>query len=524
MKKKMLLVYPLNYSKANVDMDSITSLTGKAGAVLTASLPTVAALTPTDKFDISMIDESIEPLNFDYPYDLVGITGFPTQLGRAREVAEEFRKRGVPVICGGPAASVSPERWRDFADVLIIGEAERIWPEFLKDFLAGDYKDEYREMEKFDLDISPVPNYSYLSKKTKKQFMMGIVQTSRGCPFDCEFCNVVVYVGHKMRYKPVATIMKEVQQIYDMGIRIIALADDNFPAGRKKAKEILRALRDWNWKQKSPVSFFSQFSIDTAQDEEFMELSAEAGLSRMVVGIETSNAASLKETGKTQNLKRSMHDDIKTFNQHGFVIATGCLVGFDNDDLSIFQHQFDFFMQTGIPGVHVYPLQALDGTRLKTRLIKEGRYIDWEKGTNKDAKYSNVHNTFTVIPKQMTNEQLTQGIYWLAWNLYKTENFIKRVQILFDDFESSPKKDTLKICKPSFNIKTLGLAFRFAKYYFTKATPDEKSILRRLIKMARNSSHPNSLVISIVAFLLLINMRTTLLNENSDIANITYPE
>ncbi len=524
MRKKLFLVYPKNYSADDIDMDSINSLTGKGGVVLTASLPTVAAMTPVDKFEITMIDESIEPIDFDAPYDLVGITGFPTQLERAREIAAEFRKRGVLVVCGGPAASVSPERWRNFTDVLIIGEAERIWPEFLNDYLAGDYKAEYIETERFDLDISPVPDYSYLSKKTKDEFMSGIVQTSRGCPFDCEFCNAIVYVGRKMRYKKVDVVIKEAQQLYDMGIRIIVLADDNFPAGREKAKEILRALRDWNNKHKSKVTFFSQFSIDTAKDEEFMELSAAAGLSRMVVGIETANTESLKETGKMQNLKRSMFDDIRTFNQHGFVVTTGCLVGFDSDDLSIFQHQFDFFMQTGIPGVHVYPLQALDGTRLKARLIKEGRYIDWEEGHTKGKKYATVHNTFTVVPKQMTQDQLVQGIYWLSWNLYKTENLIKRVQNLFDDFESSPKKDTINISKPGYNRKIFGLIFRFAKYYFTTATSDEKSTLHRLIRMARKSSHPNSFIISIVAFLLMIYMRANLLKECPDIENVAYPE
>ncbi len=523
MKKKLLLVNPKNYSISMGDIKSISDLTKSSGGLLNPSLPTVAALTPVG-IDINIVDECIEEVNFDEPCDLVGITGLTTQLTRAKEIANEFRKRGVTVVCGGPSVSVSPERWRKFSDTLIIGEAERIWPQFISDYLAGKHKPEYRETERFDLSICPVPDYSRIDPKLRRQFMAGFVQTSRGCPFDCEFCNVVIYMGHKMRYKPVETIIKEVEQLYGFGIKMVILADDNFSAGRQKAKDILRALRDWNNKQKQPVSFFTQVSIDVARDDEFLELAVAAGLTRVCIGIETSNEDSLKETNKLHNIKSDVLADVKKVQQHGIMIGTGCIVGFDSDDLSIFQRQLDFFMETGIPGIHVYPLQALDGTPLKTRLIKEGRYIDWDDACVDDKKYTNTYNTLTVIPKQMTKEQLQQGAYWLAWQLYSLDNFTKRVETFFNNFESSPKKGKLKINKQSFNIKALGLMWRLALFYFTKALPDEKAALRKMIKMSRKSSFPNSLATVIFAFLTVKYTRGMLQEINPEIARIRYPE
>ncbi len=523
MKKKLLLIYPEVFSVSYADMKAVSFLTKKTGGILNVSLPTIAALTPPE-FDVTIIDESVEPINFDAPYDLVGITGFPTQLLRAKKIALEFRKRGVPVVCGGSSVSVSPERWRDFSDVLMVGEAERTWPQFINDFLNGSYKDTYHETERFDLDISPVPDYTRLSENSSGQYIAGIVQTSRGCPFNCEFCDVVVYVGHKMRYKSIDTILQEVEQLYKMGIIAIVLADDNFSAGRENAKKILRALRDWNRTLARPVTFTTQLSIDIAQDDEFLELAVEAGLNRVGIGIETSNKESLKETGKVQNLKVDMIEEVKKFHQYGIIVISGGIVGFDHDDISIFQEQFDFFMKTGIPNIHLYPLQAPDGTPLKKRMVKEGRYRDWDVACKDGLEKANNFNTFTIIPKNMTIEQLQQGTYWLQWKLYNLANYAKRLETFFENFESSPKKYKVKIPKLGFAKRGYGIIYRIIIYYFTKAPADEKSALRRMIRAARRSSHPNSLTFAIMAFLSIKNTRGLILELNPEVDTVCLPE
>ncbi len=520
MKKKLLLIAPQSYI---VDYASAKNkLFSKKGAMLNAGLAVIAALTPSD-FEVKIIDENVEPIDFDAHYDMVGLTGFPTQFFRARQIAHEFQKRGVLVVCGGSSVSVSPEKWGTFADILIVGEAERIWPEFMADYLAGSYKNEYRELEKIDLTNAPVPDYSSISPESLSHYMMGIVQTGRGCPYNCEFCDVIVYVGRKMRYKPVETVLKEVDQLYNMGIKIIILADDNFSAGRKNAKSILRALRDWNRKLKEPVSFVTQLSIDIAKDDEFLELAVEAGLRTVLVGIETPNVESLKEAGKLQNLETDIVEDVKRFHEHGIVVGCGCVVGFDNDDLSIFQKQFDFLSKIGITRAVVSPLQAPDGTPLKERMIKEGRYVEWENACTKELERANTLNTFTVIPKQMTVKQLQQGALWLIWKLYNPINYAKRVKIFFDNYENSPKKDKLNILKPRLGKEGFGLLWRIFRYYITKATPDEKTALKLMFGYARKSSLPHRYSVVLYNFLLIKGTQEAAIDEEPGIANIKYP-
>ena len=284
-RKKLLLVFHKSFAVSYGDMRFVGDLMPRVG-LMNAGLTTVAALTPRT-FDIEIVDENLEQVPYDKPWDLVGITGYHTQILQAREVARRFSGRGVPVVCGGPSVSISPERWRPFADVLVIGEAERIWPRFLADFLAGRHGCEYREAERFDLAITPAPDYSGYSRRAKGTYYGGIVQTSRGCPFDCEFCDVIVFVGRKMRYKPVELIIEEVDALKGMGMKFAVLADDNFSAGRRKAKEILEALCRWNRKQRDPMSFVTQLSIEISDDAAFLELAAEAGLNRVLVGIES---------------------------------------------------------------------------------------------------------------------------------------------------------------------------------------------------------------------------------------------
>lgn len=523
MKKKMLLIYPKNFAVGYQDMKYVRYLTNKAAQFLNAGLATITALTP-DEFDVQIVDENLDDIDFDAHYDLVGISGYPAQIRRAKEIAEEFKKRGIVVVCGGSSVSISPERWRSFADVLIIGEAERIWPQFMADFLSGKYESEYRELERFDISISPVPDYSSFSKANLKRILGGVVQTSRGCPYECEFCDVIVYVGRKMRYKPVEQVVIEVEQMYEMGMRVVLLADDNFSAGIKNAKKILRALRDWNREKKKPMSFVTQLSIDIAKDDEFLELAAEAGLNRVFIGIETPNEESLKEVKKFQNLKSDLNEDVKKFHQHGILVLSGCVVGFDHDDLTIFQKQFDFFMKAGIPNTHVYPLTAGDGTPLKERMIKEGRYLDEYVDPSLDQSFVNQLNTLTIMPKQLTLKQLQQGIYWLLWEFYKMENLMERFRIFFENYKNSPKLNKLVIPKSKLDMESLVIVWKILKYYVTKAPAVERKVLKQIFNYARKSGHPQRFEIVVGAFLTAKNIQVMLQKQHPGIENIKYPE
>lgn len=514
-KKKIVLVFPRYHAVCASDVHYVRDLTRRGGYV-NCNLATLAALTPSE-FDVEIIDENIEPVDFDQPCDIVGIGGYPTQIKRACELATEFRNRGVLVVCGGPAASLNPKVWRGSADVLVLGEAEHVWPAFLRDYLAGCHRTEYRELGKPDLSDSPVPDFSRQARKSLRKYLIGVVQCSRGCPFDCEFCNVIVYVGRKMRYKPVDRIMQEIEQQARLGYKYIFLADDNFPAGRSKSKAILRAIRDWNQERRSPVKFFTQLSIDISKDDEFLELAAEAGLASVFIGIETPNVESLIETKKLQNVRTDLLEGVRRFHEHGILVGSGSIVGFDNDDITVFQKQFDFFTEAGIAQIACFPLQAAEGTRLKERMIKEGRYI------GRPAGFESMISAVSILPKNMSVEQLQQGVDWLLGRYYDLDNYVSRVQRFFENYERSPVKDRLTIPKSSVDLESLEVLARIGHYLIFRGSAEERRAFRRLVNLARRSTHPYRYFMAISSFVGAFNMRKTVRLFRPDFESASYP-
>ena len=524
MKKKILLVLPRNYEFNFINISGIIKvITKKSGGTLVLSLATIAALTPPE-FEVKIVDEDVEEIDFNEYYDIVGIGGFSVYLNRAEEIAREYSARGALIVCGGTPATFSPDRWRAFADVLILGEAENTWPRFLKDYLRGVHKTEYRETERIDISQSPVPDLSCFSPATLKKYLYGIVQVSRGCPYRCEFCSVHEYVGNKMRYKPADKVILEVEQLWRvMKSNIIYIADDNFAGIKSKAKEVLKVLIDWNKGKKKPVSFMTQLSIDAAHDEEFLELAAAAGLIRVSVGVETPNLKSLEETHKMQNLKRSILEDIKRFQEHGILVQAGCIVGFDHDDISIFRQQLDFFNTLGIPNIQVMPLQAPDGSPLKRRMIEEGRYIDWESTVRADPGQMNSLNTFTIEPKLMSRQELRQGICWLLKNLYTPENFIHRMETFFRNYENSDKRQDLKIPGTRVDWYGVGLVMRLVKYVVLNASGADRKIFQSMFQIVRRSTHPHKMIFLINFYLSFLNTQDIIHKSFPEIDAVTYP-
>ena len=520
-KKKLLLIEPKCAAFSFGDMPFLRRVLNRPGGFMNASLATIAALTPKEEFDIKIVDDKLDDIDFDAPWDIVGVTAI-THI-RAREIIAEFTKRGVLVVCGGSSVSLAPERWRPYADVLIIGEAERIWPQFIADYLAGRHQREYCETERFDLSITPVPDYSYFSKGVRGRYSIGIVQASRGCPFNCEFCDVINYVGRTMRYKPIDTIMREIEQIHRLDMNIICLADDNFSANREKATEILKAIRDWNRRQRQPVNFFTQLSIDVAQDDDFLRLAVEANLLNVLIGIESPNIESLKETRKFHNVRSDMIADLKKIQQFGIHMTGATIVGFDHDDLSIFRQHLDFHKKSGIPKIQVYPLQASDGSALKQRLIREGRYRDPDMHITGDPMLANPHNTFSLVPKQMTIDQLRDGTLWLLWQLYQADNLVERVNTFFENFNNSPYRHDLHITKPSLNRRAIVALWRFLRYYLFKVSREDRKTINRLLRIARRSTHPRSSVIAMASYFTMLDVRNFLRFQEPQIENLAYP-
>lgn len=390
-----------------------------------AAVATVAALAPPD-FNVTLCDEGISPVDFDTPADFVGITGKISQEGRMIALAREFRRRGKVVICGGPYASLSPGRLRDECDILVQGELENIAGQFFSDLRSGAWKREYFG-DKPDLRESPIPRWDLYPNH---RALSGTLQTSRGCPFECEFCDVIQYLGRKQRHKSPQQVLAELDQLYRHGYRVVFLADDNLTVYRARAKELLAAIRDWNdLRTQGRVQFSTQVSIDCARDEEMLQLCGEAGLATVFVGIETNNADSLKETKKRQNIGVDMVERMARFAANGMMVTGGMMLGFDADGLDIFERQYEFGMSLPVPMFTVTPLSAPMATPLYSRMQAENRLMEY---TQPGAV---LPWTTNIIPKQMTHAELVGGTQWLCNRLYRPAAFEHRVARFIDLFQ-----------------------------------------------------------------------------------------
>jgi radical SAM superfamily enzyme YgiQ (UPF0313 family) len=387
------------------------------------AIPTIAALAPSD-FNISLCDENVSALDLDTNADFIGITGKITQLDRMLEIARYFRKKGKTVIIGGPEASLSPEKVREDCDILVVGEIENISGQFFSDLSAGSWKSQYSG-DKPDLDKTPIPRWDLYPNDRAG---LGAVQTSRGCPFECEFCDVIQYLGRKQRHKSPARVIAELDTLYNHGYRTVFLADDNFTVYRSRAKELLVALSEWKNRKNEEFFFTTQVSIDCARDTEMLNLCADAGLTSVFIGIETPNEESLRETKKRQNIGIDLGERIERFVHSGVAVTGGMIVGFDSDNKSIFERQYQFAMSVPVPIFSVGTLVAPAATPLYARMANQNRLV--ENGS--EVAGTPWHTNMT--PLQMSRPELIAGVQWLCNRLYRPDAFAERVLRFIREF------------------------------------------------------------------------------------------
>jgi radical SAM superfamily enzyme YgiQ (UPF0313 family) len=410
---KIYLVTPKN-PPSFWTYDRILPTIGKDCIFPNLSMPTVAGLTPRE-YEIVLCDENIEPIDFDVEADIVGVTGYIVHKERMLEIVDEFRRRGRFVVVGGPYASLCPEELRGRCDVLFVDEAEETWPQFLEDLAAGEWKAEYRPEEKPDLTTSPMPRFDLLKIDSYRAMT---IQFARGCPFNCEFCDIIVVYGRRPRAKSVEQVIAEIEECRRLGVRSVFVVDDNFIGNRKLAKQLLRAIGDWSREHDYPINFNTEVSLNVAHDDELLELLRAARFTSIFIGIESPRKSSLQETKKTQNMRGDLVDNILKIQSYGIEVQAGMIVGFDHDDGEIFEEQLRFIQDARIPVSMTGMLQAMPKTPLHTRVEQEGRLV--AETTGDQFVFSN------IIPKQMTREELYRGYRWLTVQLYDFRNFRRR--------------------------------------------------------------------------------------------------
>jgi radical SAM superfamily enzyme YgiQ (UPF0313 family) len=454
-------------------MENFLALTPFDAIYPPLGLLTLAALTPPN-FRVTLCDENAgEPVDFTTTAPIVGLTGYLHQRKRVYDYADRFRQLGKLVAIGGPIANLATEECRLHCDVLFEGEAEYTWPQFLNDYAQGKWADHYHQVEKIHLPDSPPPRLDLL----RRRYAHGIIQCTRGCPFTCEFCDIIVMYGRKMRVKPPAQIIEEIEAWKGVGVSTIFFADDNFIGNRAYTKELLREVARWNARQKHAMTFYTQASIDMVRDEELLELLRDANFVSVFIGIESPRKSSLAETHKTQNMKVDLVEAVHKIQSYGLFIYAGMIVGFDNDDVEIFDEQFDFLQKAQIPIVMPGVLTAVPKTPLYQRLKVAGRLREeWS-----DNDYELTNGVTNFYPLQITLEELRRGQEALYRKLYDPDAFAERVLgnlHRFHDVRYRPER-----LRWSYFTTFL----RLAKHYFSKGWKSTKFFTRILWKTLRHS-------------------------------------
>lgn len=384
----------------------------KRCTMITGALPTLAGLIDR-RHEIRLLDENVEEIDFEQlrGYDLVGVTGMHVQKVRMKEILLRLRGLGVFTVVGGAWASVERSYFDGLCDALFSGEAEETWPRFVEDFAAGRPLETYYEQSgRTDMTRVPKPRYDLLHVD---RYASGSLQFSRGCPFLCEFCDIIVTFGRQPRTKIPSRVIEELDDMRRAGFHSCFIVDDNFIGNKVKAKELLRLLCTWQEENGYPLRLSTEASLNVADDQEILDLLYKANFRHLFIGVETPRLASLLETRKNQNtMGDSIPEKLARIRDAGLDVHAGFIVGFDSDDKEIFEEQFRFIQDNGILLAMVGILGAIPKTPLHRRLAAEGRLVD--------------DPNINFVPKQMTREELRSGYWELVRRLYTPEAFMER--------------------------------------------------------------------------------------------------
>lgn len=461
---KVLLVYPV-FPDTYWSFRHALKFEGKQAAFPPLGLLTVSTMLPK-QWERKLVDMNVETLwpdDIEWA-DLVFISAMIVQNESLEQVVELCRSMGKKVVVGGPYVSTSSERLPD-ADHIFIGEAETTLPEFINDLELGIARKIYKADERPSLLNTPVPDFGLVDMK---HYSAMNVQYSRGCPFNCEFCDIIEIYGRVPRTKSNDQMLAELDALNQAGWRgLVFIVDDNFIGNKKNVRLLLPDLIAWSRRNRFPFSFITEASINLAEDDALLQMMEDAGFRRVFLGIETPVEESLKAAQKGQNTRRDLLESIHKIQSYGMEVMAGFIVGFDSDPDDIFDRQMNFIRESGIPLAMVGLLAALPDTQLWRRLEKEGRLLDISTGNNTDC-------SLNFIPK-MDMTSLIEGYKTILRNIYSPKEYYLRALDCLSRFHQNrvePRQiNLMDDLRAFFNIVlTLGIRDRsrtqFWSYFY----------------------------------------------------------
>jgi radical SAM superfamily enzyme YgiQ (UPF0313 family) len=424
-----LLIYP-EFPDTFWSFKHALKFLGKRAAQPPLGLMTVGALLPGE-WSKRLVDTNVERLrDGDLAWaDVVLLSGMHIQSQSLIAIVERCRARGLRTVVGGPITSSLPAAELK-ADHVVIGEAEELIATLARELEQGTAKPVYQAAERPEMSISPLPDLSLIRMN---RYSTMTVQYSRGCPFNCEFCDIIEIYGRRPRTKAVAQVLAELDQLRAAGWReAVFIVDDNFIGNKARAKELLRALAEWRRENKIDFNYITEASLNLADDAELMQLMKEAGFASVFLGIETPDESGLIATNKLQNTRRSLLDSVAAIQSYGIQVMGGFILGFDTDRDDIFDRMVEFIQKSGIPIAMVGLLQAMPGTQLFRRLWREGRIVNAGGGDNTGGMLN-------FLP-HMDAAKLVEGYRSVLKRIYSCEAYYERVKLYLNRTQPKPAK------------------------------------------------------------------------------------
>ena len=422
---KILLIYP-EFPDTFWSFKHALKFIRKKASTPPLGLLTVAAMLPPE-WEKHLVDLNVRKLkDKDLAWaDYAFVSAMTVQRKSTYQVITRCKAAGLKVVAGGPLFTAEHEKFPE-VDYFVLNEAEMTLAPFLRDLEAGRARRVYTSTEFPDIQQTPAPLWELADRK---RYATMSIQYSRGCPFDCEFCNITTLFGHLPRVKTAAQIIRELEELYRLGWReSVFFVDDNLIGNKKHLREeLLPALIGWR-KGKKGMPFNTEISINVADDEPLMNMMTQAGFDTVFIGVETPDTDSLAECNKKQNLQRDLVADVKRIQRAGLQVQGGFIIGFDSDTPSIFQRQIDFIQKSGIVTAMVGLLQAPIGTRLYERMKREKRLVGSFSGDNVDGETN-------IIPK-MNLEVLQKGYRAVVKTLYAPKNYYARVKTFLREYKA----------------------------------------------------------------------------------------